>query len=237
MSAGATAIQKYEQRIERLRLDLTAQGRRVQRLLENAVEAIFDRDAAKAARVSSDDAEIDRVDVEIERACVELLVEIAHESVALEQSHLRWILTVVKVNNELERIADEACDIAHRVPMFIALRESPPERFRVMANSVIGILDGAVQCLERVDTRLARTVLMSDDAVDAFEQAIIREVQQGVADRTVSVDFAFAVSSIATMLDRVDDHCTNIAEQVIYVATGNIVRHQGGQWSEPAPPE
>jgi phosphate transport system protein len=106
-----------------------------------------------------------------------------------------------------------------------------------MANSVIGILDGAVQCLERVDTRLARTVLMSDDAVDAFEQAIIREVQQGVADRIFTVDFAFAVSSVATMLDRVDDHCTNIAEQVIYVATGKIVRHQGGQWSEPAPPE
>lgn len=236
MSARASTISGYEQRIQRLKLDLVSQGRRVQRMLEAAVEAIFDRDQAKADQVCAQDEIIDRVDVEIERACVDLLVDVTRDSVELDASHVRWVLTIVKVNNELERIADEACVIAEKAAHFIALSESPTERFRVMANSVIGILDGAVQCLERVDTRLARTVLMSDDAVDAFEQAIIREVQQGVADGAHSVDFAFVVSTVATILDRVDDHCTNIAEQVIYVSTGNIVRHEGGQWSEPAPP-
>lgn len=237
MSATTATPAGYEQRIARLKADLVAQGRRVQDMLEAAVESIFERDADKARAVQARDALIDKVDVEIERASVDLLAEIARAVVDLEHVQIRWVLTIVKVNNELERIADIACDLCTRVDAFVALREPPSERFRVMANSVIGILDASVRCLDRVDTRLAQTVLASDDAVDAFEQAILRELQQGLADRALSVDFAFAVSSLAAMLDRVDDHCTNIAEQVIYVATGRIVRHEEGHWTAPAAPE
>lgn len=226
----------FEQRILRLKADLAEQGRRVQQMVEKAVEAVFERKRSEARQVLEHDEIIDKVDVEIERAAVELLVDVSRVVAALDERQIRWILTIVKVNNELERIADEACSMCEHIDAFVKLGQPLPERFRVMANSVIGIVQSAIACFDKVDMDLARVVLASDDAVDEFEQAILREMQQSLVDGKVSVDFAFTVNSMAAALDRVDDHCTNIAEQVIYVATGKIVRHLEGHWTAPEPP-
>ncbi len=231
-----TSAQGFEQRIARLKSDLVEQGRRVQRMLEAAVESVFDRDDSKARWVCDHDAVIDKVDVDIERAAVQILVDGARGGTSLGEAQVRWVLTIVKVNNELERIADEAVQVAERLDAFIALPDPPPDRFRVMANSVIGILENVVRCFDTLDADLARIVLASDDAVEAFEQAILRETQEGLRAGATTVDFAFAVNSMAAGLDRVNDHCTNIAEQVIYVATGAIVRHSHGHWTAPEQP-
>lgn len=226
----------FDQRILRLKADLVDQGRRVQQMVEKAVEAVFGRERDEARRVISRDEIIDKVDVEIERAAVELLMDVSRVVAALDEGQIRWILTIVKVNNELERIGDEACSMCERIDAFVRLAQPLPERFRVMANSVIGIVQSTIACFDKVDTDLARVVLASDDAVDEFERAILREMQQSLVDGKVSVDFAFTINSMAALLDRVNDHCTNIAEQVIYVATGNIVRHLHGHWTAPEPP-
>ena len=228
--------ESIERRIARLRVDMVEQGRRVERLVEGAVEAVFDRDAEKAAWVIKHDAVIDRADVEIERAAVDLLGDIAREAFDLSPEQLRLVLMIVKVNNELERTADGAVEIAEQVEVFKALTDEPSGRFRVMANSAVGIVRDTVTCFENRDTSLAQSVLASDDTMDEFERAILLEMQQRVAAGQANVEFAFATNIVANELERIGDHCTNVAEQVIYIATGKIVRHMEGHWTEPEEP-
>jgi len=229
-----TSPDPFVQRITRLKADLVEQGRRVECMVETSVVAIFTRDQAKARWVIERDEVIDRADIEIEQAAVGLLTDIARVAVDIEPQLLRLVLMLVKVNNELERCADLAGDIAEQAT---AIDAQLSDRFRVMANSVVGISHEAVSAFEREDTGIARAVLESDDTVDAFETMILRDIQSGVAAGKVSVEYAFAVHLVSHLLERLGDHCTNIAEQVIYIATGKIVRHAGGQWTEPeAPP-
>ncbi len=228
--------EQFAQRISRLKADLAEQGRRVLQMVEQAVEAVFSHDLDAAKRIVKMDAVIDKVDVDIERAAVKIVNEMCEQVVESDPDTVRWLFTIVKVNNELERIADLAVDISERVGVFVELDECPPERFRVMANSVIGIVENAAMCFERADIKLAEIVLASDDLVDEFESAILREMHEELAEGAVAIDFAFAVNGMAAAMERIDDHCTNIAEQIIYVATGKIVRHAEGHWTSPENP-
>lgn len=227
---------EFEQRIERLKAELINQGRLVERMVESSIDSVFERDRGKAAWVIAEDATVDRVDIEIEQRAVRLMGDIASESVVLDESKIRMLLTIVKINNELERIADISVNIAEQVPTLLGLPK-PPTTFRVMANSIIGIVRDANTAFEQLDIPTARAVLASDDLVDEFELRILREAQEEVARGVTPVEVAFGLMRVATDLERIGDHCTNIAEQVIYVATGAIVRHQEGHWSAPEMPE
>lgn len=227
---------QFEQRSQQLKSDLVEQGRRVISLLDRSIESAFECDADKASWVIENDEQIDIVDIEIERAAVSLLWDVAQATTDISPDQLRNILMIVKVNNELERIADCAVEIAERVQADANVLTEMPARLRVMANSVLGILQNACQCLGNLDTKLAKIVLASDDATEAFEIEILREIQRMVLAQTIDLDPAFSQQAIAIELERIGDHCTNIAEQVIYVATGNIVRHSEGQWMPPQPP-
>jgi len=229
-------MSEFEQRIDRLKAELHNQGRQVERMVESSIDAVFERDPAKAAWVVGEDVTIDRIDVELEKRAVRLLGDIASEQVELPEAKIRMLLTIVKVNNELERIADIAVNVAELAPKLLELPR-PPTTFRVMANSIIGIVRDANTSFENLDVPTARAVLASDDAVDAFELALLREAQEQVARGETPVEVAFSLTRVATDLERMGDHCTNIAEQVIYVATGAIVRHQEGHWSAPEMPE
>jgi phosphate transport system protein len=222
----------FAERLARLKADLVEQGRRVQTLLELAFEAVFSADAGRAARVVAGDDVIDRVDVEIEKAAVQLLTDATHEGAQLDVRQLRGVLTIAKVNNELERIADSAVAIAERVDGAPGL--VVPDTFRVMANSVVGILRDVNRSLDRMDPKLARVVLQSDDCVADFKDAILRDAETRIAAGAMTVDAAFLLHEFATQCERVADHCTNIAEQVIYSATGAIIRHTEGHWHEVA---
>jgi phosphate transport system protein len=227
----------FEQRTMRLKADMAEQGRRVQAMLEQSIEALFDGDTEKASGCIDRDSLIDRVDVDIERAAVALLLDAVQEGANLTASQLRMVLTVVKVNNELERIADSAVIVSEKVRDYARLASGLPPVLRMMANSVIGIVQGANDCFDRMDTDTARVVLASDDTVDAFEAQILRDAQQRFAAGEIDGETAFAMHTIANELERVGDHCTNIAEQVIYVVTGKIVRHTEGHWTAPETPE
>lgn len=228
---------EYIQRIDRLKADMGEQGRRVAAMLDQAIEAVFARDAAACKKVIDADSVIDRVDVEVERAAVKLLGEIAREEAAISDDRLRMVLTIVKVNNELERIADGAVDIAEMRESLACFEDEIPKAFRVMANSVIGLLHSTVRSFENLDTDLARSVLASDETVDEFERVILRDAQKALAEGALDLDAAFALHAMAGRLEIINAHSCNIAEQIIYVATGAIVRHQGGHWSEPTLPE
>ncbi len=222
----------FAKRLELLRGAIAEQGHRVRNILEAAFEAAFARDPVKAALVAAQDDVIDRVDVEVEKAAVALLTDATHENSKLDASQLREVLTIVKINNELERIADAAVDIAERAESLKANTGQIPETFRVMANSVVGILRDATQAYNRSDARLAKVVLQSEDAVEAFMTAIVKDAERQIASGKMTVDFAFCLHQIANECKVVADHSTNMSEQVIYSLTGAIVRHMESGWVE-----
>lgn len=225
-----TSAEGFSRRLAELKSELIQQGSRVQALLEEAFEAFFSADRARAQQVIQDDDQIDRVDVDLERASVRLLGDATKDGAALAPEQLRAVLTIVKVNNELERIADAAVAIAERVATLADTRARLPVTLRVMANSVVGILRDVIRALDRMDAQLAKVALQSEDTVEAFKAAILREAEEMIAASTMSVDAAFVVHEFATQCERMADHCTNIAEQVIYSVTGEIIRHTGGVW-------
>ena len=222
----------FAQRLAKLKDDLIAQGNRVVDLMLRAVDSYFERDQAKAATVVNSDRLVDKVDVEIERASIGLLA-----MGETDEHAIRSVLTIVKVNNEMERIADLAVNIAEVAQDSGQTNEAVPNTFRVMANSVIGMLRDANQSLARVDTRLAERVLAFDDTVDRFRTEISLDAQKKVASGEFGVKFAFRLMSVVRSLERIADHSTNICEQLIYLETGQIVRHLPQGWSKPALPE
>ena len=221
----------FARQLEQLEADLVAQGGRVLDLLTRAVEAYFDHDQDKAKSVVADDDLVDQVDVEIERTSIPLL------GLGERSEHgIRSVLTVVKVNNELERIADCGVNVAEQVIGHERTSERIPPTFRVMANSVLGMLRDAIKALATRDPALAQQVLLFDDTVDRFRNELLLNAQEQVALGAFGVQFAFRLSGVTRSLERVADHATNICEQVIYLRTGKIVRHRPEGWSEPVEP-
>jgi phosphate transport system protein len=227
----APSVTSFAQKLQRLRSDLVAQGERAVDMTLQAVECYFELDQDKARQVIQADDVIDRADVEIERASIPLLM-----MGETDEHSIRSILTIVKINNELERIADCAVNIAEIVIHPFERNETVPSTFRVMANSVIGILRDANRSLAELDVDLARKVLRYDDTVDQFKRQILLDAQERVADGEFSVQFAFRLMTVTKSLERIADHCTNICEQVIYLQTGLIVRHLPEGWTAPVAP-
>jgi phosphate transport system protein len=221
----------FQRRIDALKGEIVAQGRRVQSLVESAFDAVFTRDEGGAGRAAALDETIDKVDVEIEKSAVALLTDACGERAALRADQLRLVLTIVKVNNELERIADAGVGVAEEVRLFKGC-DALPTTFRVMANSVVGIVRDATDALDRSDSELARVVLLSEEATTAFRGALVRDAQQQYAAGKMGLEMILGLSDVARLCVNITDHATNIAEQVIYSATGTIVRHMQGHWEE-----
>jgi phosphate transport system protein len=224
-------VSNFNESLLHLRSDIVSQGDRVLAVTLKAVESYFDGDREKARSVIADDEEIDRVDVEIERASIPLLA-----MGVTDEKSLRSVLTIVKVNNELERVADCAVDIAEAVLSDVALPARIPDVFRVMANSVIGMLRDSNRALASGNVSLAQQVLLFDDTVASFKKQLMKTAQEQVAAGTLPVDYAFRLLTITKSIERIADHCTNVCEQVIYLHAGLIVRHRPEGWSKPLPP-
>lgn len=224
-------MSEFSEKLTTLRRELTTQGRQVLEVAICSVECYFEHDQEKSRSVIVSDDAIDQTDVAIERASVPLLA--MGETGEFE---IRSVLTIVKVNNELERIADCAVNIAELVLGHEKPSERIPPTFRVMANSVLGMLRDAVKALDKADPEIARQVLLFDDTVDRFKSEILLQAQEQVALGAFGVRFAFRLIGVTRALERIADHCTNIAEQIIYLHSGKIVRHRPEGWSEPRIP-
>lgn len=222
----------FGKRIETLKADLVQQGRRVQSLIEASFDAVFSGDRGKSTGTVAMDDAIDEADVAFEKQCVDLLTDAARSGASLEPAQVRAILTLVKINNELERIADAGVDVAELVAEGMTRDKGCPDTFRMMANSVVGIIRDTNSAVERRDARMAKMVLQSQHAVTAFKSAILKDAEQRIAKGAMHADFAFRLHEIGSQCELMADHCTNIAEQVIYAETGAIVRHLPHQWVE-----
>ncbi len=224
--------QQFDDQLAEIRAMLTVQGHRVTEMTDQAFSTIYARDTDAALAVMNRDDEVDQADIEIERQAVDLLIRATHKSCPLDPTQIRSVLSAVKINNELERIADAAAAIAERV-VSIGPRTTPfPNTTRVLTNSVSGILRDTVKSFDRIDADRAKGVLHAEGTVLNFQNVIVRDCEQRVADGRMGVDLAFDLHAMINLAVVMADHCTNIAEQVIYQATGAIVRHTTAGWIE-----
>jgi len=224
--------EQFSNRLEELSTTLAGQGERVAALFEQSCEAVYALDADAAELAIDADDEIDRIDVAIEQTSVTILSDAMGSSPGLTPLHLRRILTMVKINNELERAADACVSIAMQVNELEKTNQKIPSTFRMLTNSVAGILRDVVRCYVQRDPKLAKIVLDSEDTVVAFKSQLLRDAEQKIAAGTMEVDLAFCLHELSNQCERIADYATNIAEQVIYSVTGTIVRHTDAGWIE-----
>ncbi len=219
----------FQAELDRLRQEIVAQGDRVLRTVTLAFDMTFADDQGAAEELQGLEREIDRVDVDIERHAVRALTNATREGTALDERQIRTLLVIVKINNELELIADLGVDVVERGST-VDDRGAMPLTLRVMANSAIGIVRDTNQAAARGDPALANIVLKCEDAMEGFRAEVMRAAERDVIGGTLSVELAQFMQSLAARCVSIADHCSNIAEQIIYAETGKIVRHTDEGW-------
>lgn len=218
-----------ERDIENLQHELLALSAMVEQMVNKATRALRERDAMLAHEVVDADREIDYREVRIEEECLKMLA--LHQPVAVD---LRRIATTMKVNNDLERVADLAVNIAQRA---LSLIEYPdffvPETLGRMVTLATQMLSEAIDALVQLDTEAARRVCARDDEVDALNRKVIDEMLVLMQSRSDKVNAALHCFSATRHLERIADHATNIAEDVIYLVNGEITRHRTREITRP----
>ena len=187
-----------------------------------AVESIKKGDANLAKKVIESDIEIDHMEVNVEEECLKILA--LYQPVAID---LRFIITALKMNNDLERIGDLAVNIAES-GQFLAAQPKidVPFDFDAMTKETRSMLRKSLDALVNMDCKLAHEVCAADDEVDAMNRRIFQIVQDGIRAHPEQIESLIHLLSASRHLERIADHATNIAEDIIYMVEGKIIRHR-----------
>jgi phosphate transport system protein len=213
---------RLQKELERLKKRILSLGAMVEEHVDMATKCVERKDVALAEKVIKADLKVDEQEVEIEEECLKLLA--LHQPVAVD---LRFITAVIKINNDLERIGDEAVNIAERV-IFISTRPPVPVSFdyKAMSEKTRLMLKNSLDALVNLDGDLAQEVCLKDDEVDQINSEIYEHVNQAILENPDKGGYLINLFSIARYLERIADHATNIAEEVIYLIEGVIQRHR-----------
>ncbi len=211
----------FERELERLKKRILSLGAMVEERVRMAIKAMEMRDGKLAKKVIEADHEIDQIEVDIEEECLKILA--LYQPVAID---LRFIIAVIKINNDLDRIGDLAVNIAERAA-FLATQEKLdiPFDFVGMAEKTQSMLKRSLDSLVNMDINLAWEVGASDDEVDAINRDMYLQVQDGIRKNIDRIECLIHLLQASRHLERIADLATNIAEDVIYMAKGEIVRH------------
>lgn len=210
--------------MDRLRERLLELSGKVEQQLQKAIDAVNRRDAQLADEVERWDAHIDAAEIDIEEKCLEILT--LYQPVAAD---LRFLVTALKINNDLERIGDLAVNIARKAR---ALARFPEFRLPFDVSSMWAkaqlMLRQSVDSLVNCDPELAANVCRQDEAVDCQKRENRQQIERMMQETPQLIPALLQVLAISRNLERVADHATNIAEDVIYMVQGKIARHGAG---------
>jgi phosphate transport system protein len=214
---------KFEAELQGLRERLLAMGSLAETMIHQSVQALVARDAALVQAVLGHEEEMDLLCIEIDDRCFTLL--------ALKQpmaSDLRFLVAGIKINSDLERIADQAVSIALRARELITQPEVKPLiDIPRMAGLAQEMVRKSLDAFVRRDADLARSVIDADDAVDSLRDQVFRELLTYMMGDAGTIPRALALILVSRNLERIADHATNIAEDVIYIVRGEDVRERG----------
>ncbi|HXW82828.1 MAG TPA: phosphate signaling complex protein PhoU [Candidatus Binataceae bacterium] len=212
---------QYEEDLRGLRAGLLKMGGLVERQIAEAMDALVNRDSTHAREVIARDQEVNRLDVENDEQCIRMLA--LHQPTA---SDLRFITTGLKITTDLERIGDNAVNIAERT---LELNEVPQVKPYVdlprMAEIAQSMVKDCIDAFMRGDIELAQAVIDRDDQVDQLNYQIYRELLSYMAEDAKIIAPATRLLFVSKYLERIADHGTNIAEMVMFMVNGKVVRH------------
>lgn len=208
--------------IEHLKKKVLALSAMTEESVLRAVQAVEERDSGLASRVVGNDIAVDQAEVEVEEECLKILA--LYQPVAID---LRFIIAVLKINSDLERIADLAVNIAERAE---ALAAMPPLEIDFdmprMVGKVKTMLRKSLDSLVNTDPDMAREVLASDDEVDTLLKDFYELFCHRVRENPEATEGLLSMLTCTRSLERIADYATNIAEDVIYMTKGEIIRHR-----------
>lgn len=214
---------RFQQGLEELKNRLLAMADMAQRAVDEAIEAYQKRDAGLCRSVLDNENAINAIEREIDELAFDLLA--MQQPMAVD---LRFILAVIKINSDLERVGDQAVNIAERVLDLVGLppAELPPE-IGTMAATASGMIRRATEAFVQRDPRLAEAVLELDDIVDGLNRRVFADTSAMMRRHPENASQTLDALLVARNVERVADHATNIAEDVIFWVSGADVRHSG----------
>ncbi len=210
-----------QKEIDKLKKQIVLLAGSVEKRVADAVKSIDQRDAELAQRIKDTDQDIDQTEVEVEEECLKILA--LYQPVAMD---LRFIVAVLKINSDLERIGDEAVNIAGRS---LNINAYPKIEINFdltgLAKKVMAMLKRSLDALVNMDAVMAHAVIDSDDEIDDTVQKLFQQVKNEVRRQPEKIDYMIEYIRINRHLERIADHATNIAEDIVYMIEGKIVRH------------
>ena len=211
----------FSRALGKIKKQILSLGAMVEERVRMALNAVEANDAELADRIIKTDYEIDEMEVEIEEECLKVLA--LHQPVAVD---LRFLIAVIKINNDLERIGDQTVNIAERVGV-IAKRDLSDFFFdySAMGEKAQNMLKMSLDGLVNMDYDLAFNVLIMDDEVDKIQKEAYDRIKQAMSEHPDKIGYLINLLLISRHIERLADHATNIAEEVIYLIEGEIVRH------------
>lgn len=217
-----------EQKLMELKERLMTMAALTQRMVSDSVRALVEGDEATAHRVIEiDEEQVNQLELEIEDGAINIIALYQPEA-----TDLRTIAMIIKVNNDLERIGDHAENIAEAALFLIP---KPPVKPLIdlpkMSELAIGMFRDSLHAFAHSDAALARDVCRRDSVVDDLKNAINQELAEYMARDAGTVARALKLMLISLNLERVADHATNISEDVIYMTTGEVIKHGRGRMS------
>jgi phosphate transport system protein len=218
-------IPHFQEELEHLKTRLLEMGGLAEDRVRAAVQGLVDRDTDMVDRVVEGDDPINQLHIEIDRRCFRLLA--LHQPMAVD---LRAIVSAVKINTDLERVGDLAINIAEAVRRYM---RHPPVKQLIdiprMANLAQSMLRDSLDAYVRRDTELAQRVLNEDDTLDTLKTQVFRKLLTYMLQDPSTIEPALDLILISRHLERIGDHATNIAEDVIFMVSARDVRHHAGE--------
>lgn len=193
----------------------------VEERVRKATQVIESKDQDAIHGIIVSDYQVDEMEVEIEEDCLKILA--LHQPVA---SDLRFLIAVIKINNEMERIADMAVSIAMRVDNISKFNhpEAISYDFSIMSDKVIAMLKNSIDALVNGDAKLAKSIFLDDDVVDACRNRCYEDIKERIRKDPEHPGYHINTYLLARHLERIGDRAVNIAEEVVYFVEGNITR-------------
>jgi len=208
--------------LEKLKKDILTMGVMVEDAIQKSIAALHEHRSQLAREVIEGDSRIDRFEVDVEEQCLKILA--LHQPVAED---LRFIAAVIKMNSDLERMGDLAVNIAERARCLVDDIPVPvPNQLRAMTDATKRMVRESLDAFVNRDAGRARDICTQDDAVDEYNRQIISELQALMVSDPRLITGALHLFSASRHLERIADHATNVAEDVVYLVEGEIVRHK-----------
>jgi len=211
----------FHQELKELKEDLLKMGGLVEGAIHNAVSGLVSRDSHLAEKTIKEDENINTREISIEKKCLELI--------ALQQpmaADLRFIVSALQITKDLERMGDQAVNIAERA---LILNQEPPVKPFIdlpkMAMLVESMVKDSLDAFVNRDVKKARNVYEGDDQVDNYNEKIFHELLSFMIKDQSTINRAVYLILIGRSLERIADHATNIAEDVIYMVEGKVIKH------------